>query len=114
MALSLSKIEAVDFGGLRVVPRIDRTQMLRLRELKITDDNLEEAREVLADCFGAHKAEVKEFLANNPFLLDYSRLQVYLTQGQSGLDGFEKRMDKFMEENMRKAAEKAETEEANE
>lgn len=78
--------------------------MLRLRELKITDNNLDEAREVLADCFGVHKAEVKEFLEQNPFVMDYSRLQVYLTQGQNGLDGFEKRMDAFMEEQMKKAA----------
>lgn len=107
MALSLSKIEAVDFGGKAFTPQIDRTQMLRLRELKVNDDNLEEAREVLADCFGVHKAEVKEFLEKNPFVLDYSRLQVYLTQGQSGLDNFEKRMDAFMEEQMKKAAEEA-------
>lgn len=107
MALSLSKIEAVDFGGLRVVPQIDRTQMLRLRELKITEDNLEEAREVLADCFGAHKVEVKDFLEKAPFVLDYTRLQVYLTQGQSGLDSFEKRMDTFMNDQMKKATESA-------
>lgn len=107
MALSLSKIEAVDFGGLKLVPQIDRTQMLRLRELKITEDNLDEAREILADCFGTHKAEVKDFLEKNPFVLDYTRLQVYLTQGQNGLDGFEKRMDVFMEKQMKKAMEDA-------
>lgn len=105
MALSLSKIEAVDFGGKAFVPKIDRTQMLRLRELKVNDENLEEAQEVLADCFGVHKAEVKEFLENNPFILDYSRLQIYLTQGQSGLDGFEKRMDAFMMEQLNSQAE---------
>lgn len=107
MALSLSKIEAVDFGGLAVVPQIDRTQMLRLRELKITEDNLEDAREVLADCFGIHKAEVKEFLEKAPFVLDYTRLQIYLTQGQNGLDSFEKRMETFMNDQMKKVTEQA-------
>lgn len=107
MALSLAKIEAVDFGGQAFVPQIDRTQRLRLKELKITENNLEEAREVLADCFGTHKAEVKDFLEKAPFVLDYSRLQIYLTQGQSGLDNFEKRMDTFMENQMKEAAEKA-------
>lgn len=103
MALSLSKIEAVDFGGLKVEPKIDRTQMLRLRELKVSDDNLEEAQEILADCFGAHKAEVKEFLIKNPFVMDYAKLQVYLTQGQGGLESFERRLDSFMEKQMEEA-----------
>lgn len=107
MALSLSKIEAVDFGGIQVIPKLDRTKLLRLREIEIKEENLDEAAEVLADCFGSHKAEVEEFLKKNPFITNYTRLKIYLTQGQNGLDSYEKSMDTLMTEQMGKVMDDA-------
>ncbi len=105
MALTLAKIEAVRFGDFEVVPKFSQEQMLRVKNLKITEDNLEEARDVISKCFGDDTEKVKIFMEKNLFLMDYTKLQVYLTQGQSGLDNFEKRMDRFMDKEMDKAME---------
>ncbi len=103
MALTLAKIEAVKFGDLEVVPKFGKEQELRVRNLKITEDNLEEVAEVMSQCFGAYAADVKDFMLKNLFIMDYTRLHIYLTQGQSGLDSFEKRLDSYMEKEMEKA-----------
>lgn len=105
MALTLSKIEAVKFGDLEVVPKFGKELELRIRNLKITDDNLDEAADLISQCFSDKAAEVKEFMTKNLFMMDYTKLQIYLTQGQSGLDSFEKRLDRFMDKEMEKAME---------
>lgn len=104
MALTLAKIEAVKFGDFESVPKFGQEQKLRVQNLKISEDNLDEVRDTLSKCFGDDADKVKAFMEKNMFLLDYTRLQVYLTQGQSGLDNFERRMDRFMDKEMDKAA----------
>lgn len=104
MALTLAKIEAVKFGDFEAVPKFGQEQKLRVQELKITEDNLDEVRNVLSACFGDQAEKVKDFMRDNLFLMDYTRLQVYLTQGQSGLDSFERRLDNFMSKELEKIA----------
>lgn len=106
MALTLSKIEAVKFGDFEVVPEFGQEQKLRVQNLRIKEDNLEEVRSTLSQCFGDKASEVKAFMEKNMFMMDYVRLQIYLTQGQSGLDSYEKRLDRFMDKEMDKAMEK--------
>lgn len=107
MALKLQKIEKVEFGDLAVEPKMTQELRLRVSKLKISEANIDTAREILSSCFGEFAAEVKEFMEKNLFIMDLTRIQVYLTQGASGLEGFEKRMDDFMKEEMKKATEKS-------
>lgn len=102
MSLKLSNLEPVNFGGFTAMPRLGQEQRLRVQSLEIEEDSLDNAREVIAQCFGDDGERVKEFLAQNPFRTDYIRLQIYLTQGQSGLDNFERRMDSLMAKEMDK------------
>lgn len=106
MAFNFSKIEAVRFGDFEVVPKMDREQKLRAQSVKVTEDNLEEVQDVLSACFGVDAARVKEFMKANLFLQDYIQLQIYLTQGQRGLDSYNKRLDIAMEKEMDRALEK--------
>ncbi|MCM1218198.1 MAG: hypothetical protein NC548_27245 [Lachnospiraceae bacterium] len=103
MALTFKKIEAFNFGGLKVEPQMTQELDLRVRNLKITTDNLNEARKTLASCFGTNANEVEEFMAKNLFLLDLVKIQVYLTQGDSGLQAYEARMEKFLNKEVEKA-----------
>lgn len=105
MALKLSKLEKIAFGDLEVAPQMSQEKRLRVSNLKVTEKNLDEAREILSECFGAYAEEVKSFMEKNLFVLDLTRIQVYLTQGQSGLDSFEKRMETIMEKEMEKKLE---------
>lgn len=107
MALTLAKIEAVRFGDFEVVPKFGQEQRKRVQNLRITEENLDEARDVIAACFGDDSEKVKDFMKNNLFLMDYVKLQTYLTQGQFGLDSLEKRMNRYMDKEVDKAVEKA-------
>lgn len=107
MALKLQKLEKIAFGDLEVAPQMTQEKRLRVANLKVTNQNLEEAREILSECFGAYADEVKKFMEKNLFVLDLTRIQVYLTQGQSGLDSFEKRIDTLMEKELEKKMEEA-------
>lgn len=103
MALTLSKIEAVKFGDFEVVPQMDKEQKLRVRNLKIEQDNFEEAIDILSRCFGSENTEkVRDFMSNNMFYLDFMRLQTYLTQGESGLKSLDERMDRAIDKEMEK------------
>lgn len=103
MALNFSKIEPVQFGDLKVDPEVNPEKRLRLQSLKITEDNLDEARELLSSCFGKHADTVSTFMKDNLFLRDYLELQVYLTQGASGLDSFRSRIEKALDDKMSEA-----------
>lgn len=112
MGLKLSNLEPVDFGSFSAMPQLGQEQRLRVQNLEIEEDNLDEAREMIAKCFGENEERVKEFLAKNPFRTDYIRLQIYLTQGQSGIDNFERRMDAIMSKEMEKVQAKMAEEKA--
>lgn len=103
MALTLSKIEAVKFGDFEVIPQMDKEQKLRVRNLKIDQDNYEDAIDVLCRCFGSENSEkVREFMARNMFYMDFIRLKTYLSQGESGLKSLDERVDKFVEKEVEK------------
>ena len=93
-------IRRIDDLGRLVIPKEIR------KNLRIKEDNLEEVRSTLSQCFGDNASEVKAFMEKNMFMMDYVRLQIYLTQGQSGLDNYEKRLDRFMDKEMDKVMEK--------
>jgi len=103
MAYTISKKEPVSFGGLELMPEVNAEKRLRLEGLKITEDNLDEARALLASCFGEHQAEVSEFMAANMFMRDYLELQVFLLQGSKGLDAYRSRVEKMLDEKMHDA-----------
>lgn len=106
--LTFSKIEKVQFGDLVVEPKVNKENLMRLRGLEITEARIDEAREILSECFGAYATEVRNFMESHMRISDLSRLQVYLSQGASGLDQYdasvnraiEKRMDKLMEKSL--------------
>lgn len=106
MAFNFQKYEAVGFGDFQAMPKMDQEQELRVSTLEIKKENLEEVREVLSDCFGDKAAEVKAFMKDNMFLTDFLRLQVYLTQGASGLKDFERRMDQLFDKQISEALDK--------
>lgn len=100
--LELRKLESIKFGDFELLPKMDREQQLRVKNLKVSEDNLEEVQDVLSACFGVDAGRVKEFMQKNMFLQDYSALKIYLAEGPSGLESYQKRMDKFMAEAMDK------------
>lgn len=97
MALTFSSIEALKFGNITAVPQMNAEQRLRVRNLDMKEENVPEIIDTLAACFGDKSAEVKEFMTKNLFLMDFIQIQIYLTQGQTGLDALNARLDKFMD-----------------
>lgn len=97
MALQFSKYEPVQFGDLKVMPEVNPEKRLRLQSLKITEDNLDEARELLANCFGNYKATIYAFMENNLFLRDYFELRTYLLEGERGLEAYRKQVDRMLD-----------------
>lgn len=98
--LTFSKIEKVQFGDLTVEPKINKENLMRLRNLEITDAKLDEAREILSECFGAYATEVRNFMENHMYKSDLARLQVYLAQGAAALDTYDKNVSKALEKQM--------------
>lgn len=111
MALTLAKIEAVKFGDFELVPQMDKEQKLRIKELNIDQNDFTEAIDILSRCFGSENTErVREFMQKNMFYLDFVRLQTYLSQGESGLNSLDERMEKFMDKEMEKKIEESKKE----
>ena len=106
MAFTFSKRKPVAFGDLVVNPTLTAELKLRLRQLNITGPNLDEARTLLSQCFGDKSEEVKEFIRDNFSDMDYARLQVYLLDGEKGVEDLERRMDAAVIDNMKEAMKK--------
>lgn len=102
MALAFSKIEALKFGDLTVTPHMDAEKRLRVRNLKMKEANLPTIIETLSACFGDKASEVAAFMKDNLFLMDLIQIQTYLSQGQTGLNALNDRMDKFMDKEIDK------------
>lgn len=108
MALTLSKIDVVKFGDFELLPQMDKEQKMRVRSLEIKQDSYEDAIDVLARCFGSENTErVREFMEKHMFYLDFVRLQTYLTQGASGLESLDDRMEKMLDKEMDRRLEEA-------
>lgn len=95
MALEFnSKLEAIDFGGLVVEPKVDIEKRLRLQNIKLDKaESVKDAIRVISECFGQDKMEVKDFIEENLSLVDIAQLQVYLVGGQKMLDKVNKQME---------------------
>lgn len=95
MALEFkSKLDAINFGGLVVEPKLDVETRMRLQNIKLDNiDGVKEAIHVMATCFGDNAEKVEEFISSNMGIDDIARLQVYLVGGQNMLDRVNAKMD---------------------
>lgn len=95
MALEFkSKLEAIDFGGLVVEPKVDIEKRLRLQNIKLDKaDSVLEAISVISECFGENAEKVKEYINENLSLVDIAQIQVYLVGGEKMLEKVNKQME---------------------
>lgn len=107
MAFKFSQIEPVQFGDFVSKPVLTSEARLRLSQAQVTPDNLEDAAQAIAECFGEDSTKVKTFLDANPIMTEYSKLQVYLLQGEKGLRDLEERAKTMMDEQIAKNLEEA-------
>ena len=95
MALEFKKkgLDAIQFGDLKVVPKLDVEKRLRLQNIKLDDANgIKEAIKVIASCFDDKADDVEEFINQYMGLNDIARLQVYLVGGDSMLEQVDKKI----------------------
>lgn len=95
MALHFERQEAVEFGDLKAIPKINTELRMRLTQLKINQSNMAEGLDLLADCFPENRQQVREFLGDM-FIVDIYKLQAYLIGGKSVLDNFESTFAELM------------------
>lgn len=83
MAEKFAKKEAVEFGDIKVVPKIlDTETKLRLGQIQLeTQEGIEKAIKLLSACFTTKNDEVEKFMEENMSDYDLRRLQVYLLKG---------------------------------
>lgn len=95
MALEFkNQLEAIDFGGLVALPKVDIEARLRLQNIKLDDaSGVKEAITVISECFGENASAVKEFINDNLSVMDIAQLQVYLVGGQKMLDSVNKKLE---------------------
>lgn len=95
MALEFKdKLEAIDFGGLVVEPKVDIEKRLRLQNIKLDEaSSVKEAITVISECFGENAGAVKDFINENLSIVDIAQLQVYLVGGQKMLDSVNKKLE---------------------
>lgn len=94
MALQFKEgLDAIQFGGLTVQPKLDVEKRLRLQNIKLDDANgIKEAIKVIASCFDDKANDVEAFINQYMGLNDIARLQVYLVGGDSMLEQVDKKI----------------------
>lgn len=94
MALEFKKgLDAIKFGDIAVVPKLDVEKRLRLQNIKLEDvTGIKEAVNVISSCFEGKEDEVKAFINEYMGLSDIARLQVYLVGGDSMLEQVDKKI----------------------
>lgn len=94
MALEFKKgLDAIKFGDITVVPKLDVEKRLRLQNIKLEDAaGIREAVNVISSCFEGKEDEVKAFINEYMGLSDIARLQVYLVGGDSMLEQVDKKI----------------------
>lgn len=107
MAFKFTKLKPVEFEDFKATPKVTQELRLRLSQLKTDDEHLEETRDLLAQCFPDKSEEVKKFMADWFSSMDYTRLRVYLLNGDNGLEYLERQMDKLAQEEVRAAMNEA-------
>lgn len=114
MAFTFPTIEPVKFGDFEAVPKMTAEAQLRLSQLKISPENLDEAAKAIAECFGENAEKVEEILRANRLTMEYQRLQAYLLQGQKGLELIDKLLEESINDNLEKALKVAQEDNENE
>lgn len=100
MALEFKdKLEAINFGGMVLTPKIDMEKRLRLKQADLkTADGIRETMTIIAECFDDKADDVRAFIDENLSLIDIAQLQVYLIGGQKMLDTVNKKLEEGMDE----------------
>lgn len=113
MSISFSKIEPVRFGDFEASPLVTAELKLRLAEIKIDakSDN-DEVISVLSRCFPDAQERVREFMRENMYPADLSRLATYLTSGPQGLMRYDQMIEQYEKKQTDKIIEKATKENA--
>ncbi len=107
MSLKFDKIKPVEFGDFAAMPQLTTEIKLRAQNLKFgTDDQLEQAKDVLASAFGDDKSRVRQFMDEN-FMGAYAlqELQSYLLGGENMLENYRRQIERAVEKKMDKAME---------
>lgn len=108
MTLKFSGLKPVEFGDNAYKPILDADKRLRLSQLKFaTNAQIEDADKVLASCFGSSEAEVLDFLRSDMPVAEKQLLQIYLTQGERGLELYDEIRKEAMESKLQALAENA-------
>lgn len=94
MALKFDKIEPVEFGDLKVMPKMNTELKLRVQGIRTIDA---EALDILSQCFEDHNQEVRAFL-DQLNLIDIYKLQAYLLGGNSSVEVFMDRFEALMKQ----------------
>lgn len=87
VGLKFEQVKKIQFGDLKVTPKVDKEMELRLRNISFSSEpEIEEAKEVLSSCFGADSKAVKNFMDENLTVFNLSVLQAYLLGGNQAVD----------------------------
>lgn len=87
MALQFKKrkAEAIAFGDIVEVPKLDIEKRLRIQHLSLKNaTDVKEAIQVMSECFESDG--VAEFMKNEMTVIDLARLQAYLIGGEEMVD----------------------------
>lgn len=98
MALSFKKnsLEAIDFGGLIVQPKVDIESKLRLQGLKLDSPaGVGEAIQVISECFGDDSEKVAGFMRSSFGVVELAQLQAYLVGGDTMLERINKKLEEI-------------------
>ena len=89
----------INFGGVDYNWSVNQETQLRLETARFdTEQETKEADEVLASCFSDEKA--KKFIKENLSALDKQLIISYMIGGETGVNVFDKGIDKSLEKNI--------------
>lgn len=104
MTLKFSGLQPVEFGDKAYKPILDADKRLRLSQIKFDTKNAtERAEEVMASCFGDDEPIVLDFIRSEMTTQEKQLLQVYLLNGERGLEMYREAYNKVLEEQLAKA-----------
>lgn len=104
--LKFSGIQPVEFNGRNCTPEVNTTGMrLRLDRIKFTSEaDINEADEILAECFPQDKDYVYEFIHNHMTPTDKSILRSYLLEGEKAIAMLDRTSDAMAEKAVKEMA----------
>lgn len=96
MALKFNKLEPIEFGDKKYQPTVSpetRRRIVLEMAQPSTAENDEVAIDTICHCFGDKSNEVKEFINANIGQNGIKTLQLYLTEGDKGLEALNKSIE---------------------